>query len=772
MENTNLSQTRLLYNPQLQDAEMIEKLFAVRQKEFNFLLNDIKKEKENSIAQHHLIIGQRGMGKTTMLKRMEVELHKEEYRQKFIPLLFREEQYNVRDLAEFWLNSLDALADSLQYEDKTENKKEHTQRIDNIDKTIKELSKKTSEIISQETYKFLMSNCRELNRRPVLLVDNIDIVFSGLNSGGVKNQSEQWALRKLLSENSAPIIIGGGVNTTDDTAEYKMPFYDFFKIQYLRKLNYEEFMELLNNLAKLNGTDIKPNISRQKALHELTGGNPRVTVALFEQVSKDFSTNIDDDLNILVDTLTPLYKAKFEELPQQQRAILDAIALNWDAISLKNLAAETRMENNQLSPQLKRLIDNGWIETTPAYEDKGNAYFISERFFNIYYLIRNCSRRHKDRIYCLSKFLECFYGKDDLERISDDLLMRDICSFEDMRLNLALSRVETLDSKKKNKMKEKIVEAFLNNEELNKEFDSPDAEAYFNVGCNYGDRQEFDKSIKCFKESIKLNPNNAITHNNMGLAYAKKEEFDKAMECFKKAIELNPNYADAYYCMGNYYIYKEDFNNAIKYFDKTIVLKSDYAFALGNKGYALIELKKNKEAAIAYEKSMAINPQNLLDKFHLLFIYRDKLNEINKAEKLSNEIEKEMKIDENNKSLYYLNKTLFELHKQNKGSAKEYLLQTFENKGSISTIANNYWWAKFGAVVIDLDYGSWLLDILEEKGYDIELSPYYTAIKALTIEKQDPKKGEKEAELYLNNRAVEISEPARKIIEKIRKYMD
>jgi len=48
------------------------------------------------------------------------------------------------------------------------------------------------------------------------------------------------------------------------------------------------------------------------------------------------------------------------------------------------------------------------------------------------------------------------------------------------------------------------------------------------------------------------------------------------------------------------------------------------------------------------------------------------------------------------------------------------------------------------------------------------LSPYYTAIQALEIEKQDSKNGKKDAEIYLKNRAVEISEPARIIIEKIK----
>ncbi len=78
---TNTSQILLLYNPQLQSAEMVEKLFVIRQEQFSFLLEGILREKENSIPQHYLITGQRGMGKTTILKRLEIEFHKEQYRE-------------------------------------------------------------------------------------------------------------------------------------------------------------------------------------------------------------------------------------------------------------------------------------------------------------------------------------------------------------------------------------------------------------------------------------------------------------------------------------------------------------------------------------------------------------------------------------------------------------------------------------------------------------------------------------------------------------------
>jgi tetratricopeptide (TPR) repeat protein len=974
----NLSHTRLLYNPQLQDADTVERLFVVRQKQFELLLNKILQEKENSIPQHYLIIGQRGMGKTTMLKRMEVELHKPQYRQRFIPLLYHEEQYNLKDIAEFWLNTLDALADSLQSEEYP------AQMVADVDKNIMELSRKSSKIISENAYKYLMEICHDLHRRPVLLIDNIELVFNRLDNNN-KNNTEQWALRKLLSENGAPIVVSGGVTLTDSVNIYGKPFFDFFQIQKLYKLDYEEFTKLLINLATVTNSDkkiidsIHKNSSRQKSLLKLTGGSPRLAVMLFEQIAKGFSSNINDDLEILADAITPLYKARFEELSAQQQIILDAIALNWDAISLKELSIATHMQNNQLSPQLKRLIDDGWLETTPAYRAKGNAYFISERFFNIYYLIRNSSRRHKDKVYCLSKFLECFYGKEDLKEISRTLLIQNINSPEEMRLYLALSDVKTLELSQREKMREKVFETILTNEELSKEFDFPsnnyikaisllkseqygDAINYFNKAINEDKNNEtiwclkghclfvlekysealacFDKAldidgksdvawflkgrmlselgkdyeaIECFDSAIKINPKQEIIWSEKGDILIKLEHYEDAIKCidqainlkseedeyllvnraiclfylkhyeeslkhFNKATELNPNEVhfwffkgellnflqrftealdcfenaikldpgndviwtwkgNSLYCMGKFtdafdsltkaielneknetalfwkinclYImkkYDETFNfinevikkypdnliflnqkgnmlidlqrfeDAIDCFDKAIKKDTKDFSAWANKGHVLIELQNYPTAVETLKEAIKLYDDDLSSKFNLIFLYRDKLNEMEKAIELFNSID-ENKINENENKYfvcdYYLHKALFELHKNNSGLAREHLLQAFEimdKEEEITSIANMYWWVRFGSAVIKLDYGSWLISILEEKGYDIVLSPYYTAIKVLEIEK-DSKTKKNDAKTYLKNRAVEISDTAEAFIEKFNKYM-
>jgi tetratricopeptide (TPR) repeat protein len=134
---------------------------------------------------------------------------------------------------------------------------------------------------------------------------------------------------------------------------------------------------------------------------------------LFNQVMKGFSDTIVEDLDLILDELTPIYKARYEELSEKQQIIINAIAMHWDPLSLDKIREITGLDAGQLSPQLKRLSETGWIEK-PLYEKrKGGAYELSERMFNIWYLMRRSSRRQKKGVFCLSKYLEAFYENED-----------------------------------------------------------------------------------------------------------------------------------------------------------------------------------------------------------------------------------------------------------------------------------------------------------------------------------------------------------------------
>ncbi|MFM7867678.1 MAG: hypothetical protein ACKPHU_25980, partial [Planctomycetaceae bacterium] len=92
------------------------------------LLGDLSGEVPDSRPQHHLLVGQRGMGKTTLLLRIAAALRTAPLRDRFIPLSFAKEQYTIDRLSQFWLNCIDSLADSCD----REGRDDQAQKIDRL----------------------------------------------------------------------------------------------------------------------------------------------------------------------------------------------------------------------------------------------------------------------------------------------------------------------------------------------------------------------------------------------------------------------------------------------------------------------------------------------------------------------------------------------------------------------------------------------------------------------------------------------------------------
>jgi DNA-binding transcriptional regulator GbsR (MarR family) len=112
-----------------------------------------------------------------------------------------------------------------------------------------------------------------------------------------------------------------------------------------------------------------------------------------------------------LDIVTPLYKSRFEELPDTARQLVDAIALHWDPITAKVLVQKLEISVNIVSAQLSKLETISLIEKVKPAAGKRAAFQISERFFNIWYLMRASRRVRKKQVY----FLKMFFSAQELE---------------------------------------------------------------------------------------------------------------------------------------------------------------------------------------------------------------------------------------------------------------------------------------------------------------------------------------------------------------------
>jgi tetratricopeptide (TPR) repeat protein len=434
----------LLYNPLRQDPEELERLYVARLPLFEKLLSRITDQPAGAVPRHHLIIGQRGMGKTTLLARLAVALRKED--QPFLPLSFWEEQHiEVDRLSVFWLNCLDSLADAFQAAG------EETESLA-LDREIKQIAAIKSEEECARTAKDAFAKaCEQSERRIVLLIDNFNLLLTKL-------KRHDHALRSFFTRHGSPIIVGAAITPPLDLSDYDAAFYDGFETTLLHRLSLEETKDMILRLAREHDQpevvqNLWRDLPRLAALRDLSGGNPRTSLLIYRLCARGFSDDIYRDLEALLDETTPLFQSRFEQLSDQSQKLVARLARHWVPASAETITALTDFPRGTVSPLLGKLEDDGILERVALYDrerkptpkakqgslSKRPGYQLAERFFNIWIIMRSASRRERSGVVCLSRFLMGLYTEKEQAAYAQSLTAQSSLNWGQAILGRALA---------------------------------------------------------------------------------------------------------------------------------------------------------------------------------------------------------------------------------------------------------------------------------------------------------------------------------------------
>jgi DNA-binding transcriptional ArsR family regulator len=404
-----------IYNPAtLGRADLIGQ-FVVRERVLGDLLRRVREADGTKLPQHQLIVGARGMGKTTLLTRLRYALEDDEaLRARTVPLVFPEEQFGVKDLGTFWRNALDSLADALELRGRAE-------EVRTLEAEAAGLPESgPADVRAEQAFVLLERHATRTGAVFVLLVDNIGLVFDRIG------EQAEWSLRKTLSSCRRIVLVAGSPSSLPETTEYGKAFYDYFALHLLEPLTLDESRALLLRLAERSESptlraSIDADEARLRTLRLLTGGSPRALVVLFTILAQDESLELTEQIDRLLDSVTPYYKDLVESLPAQAQIVLDALAKRWDPTIAAELAQDTGLEVQVISSQLVRLERAGLVakETVPGVAR--TAFTVAERLLNVWYLMRS-SRRVRQRVEWLVRFLGLLYAPNQLRAHARRLL--------------------------------------------------------------------------------------------------------------------------------------------------------------------------------------------------------------------------------------------------------------------------------------------------------------------------------------------------------------
>ena len=399
---------KYLFNPTQKDARQLKAEFVVRTAIFEQIFTDIQQDMMQKPPQHYMILGQRGMGKTTFLLRLKYAIEDDENLKKWLlPIIFNEEQYAMSDLASFFEHIAQLLA---------EDHEAYKNLLDEMRKYEFEAD------YDQKAFDILADYLKTNEQKIIIFHDNFGQFLEKIGKIATHR------LRNILMNSPHIRLVGASATLLEHTADYGKPFFDFFYQIRLKGMTAVETILLFEKLAENENKaeDFKVILATEHAridvMRKLSGGVIRTMVMLFDVFIDNEKSDSFKDLEAILDRVTPLYKHRMDDLKPQQQQIVDAVARAWDAVTVSEIAALSRSERqglktNQISAQLKQLVDNQIIEIEPRTTGRTHLYRLQERFFNIWYLMRYSTRQDKQRVIWFTKFLEGWCNTNDLKQL-------------------------------------------------------------------------------------------------------------------------------------------------------------------------------------------------------------------------------------------------------------------------------------------------------------------------------------------------------------------
>jgi len=332
-----------------------------------------------------LLVGPRGAGKTTLIRRIQAEVRLDsDLASEWIPVAFGEESYSITSAGEFWLESIYHLAKTIGSEDLERRYIELRDILDNG-------------ILATEALSTLVLKSREAGKKMLLLVENMDVLTDQQLS-----KAEAAELFRSLRDVPEIMLVATATTSFRENGE-RSDLFGNFLVKHIGPLSLKDSRLLW---MKVSGGRL---VERQaRPVQILTGGNPRLIRVLAEFALDNVFVQLVNKLALMIDQYTDYFKGQIDILPAGERKIFVSLLELWDPALTRDVARASRVTTNTAGAYLDRLERRG------AVVKREGRWQATERLFNIYYLMRRRGAP-SSRVAALVRFMTVFYGPDQLE---------------------------------------------------------------------------------------------------------------------------------------------------------------------------------------------------------------------------------------------------------------------------------------------------------------------------------------------------------------------
>ena len=398
------------FAPWLASPEHLAQTLVGRDELLHDLLSCVAQAAQGATANHTVLIGPRGVGKTHVLclvaHHVRGLLDPPEalagQLRGWVPVLFAEEEYAAQNsLANFLLNLVGKLHEESPLEE--------------LWRLPPDLLEREDPAVCECCLERLRRFHRDRRQRILILIDNLQRVLAQWPD------DDHGRLRGFLSGQSFVLVIGTAQTVFDDIMSQRAAFHQFFELRPMGELTEDQVLELMSRRFQVDGREREFEARRAEfarripAIQRLAGGNPRLVVFLYHIATRTTFIEIEGALHDLIEEVREYFMRRFEALNPQPRKILDTLAQMAGPSTPTEIAHAAREPVGSVTTQLRRLEKKHYVRRIKLKRQRATRYDITERLFRIWRQTATVAGRRRFRF--LVDFLKLYFSPDEIRSL-------------------------------------------------------------------------------------------------------------------------------------------------------------------------------------------------------------------------------------------------------------------------------------------------------------------------------------------------------------------